>query len=84
MSDKVAGPDGSALSEGLGAWQPIETAPRDGTAVLCFRLLRGQPDIATASWKDYAEAFGGPGWTYAEGRHAPTHWMPMPAPPRSA
>jgi hypothetical protein len=63
-------------------WQPIETAPRDGTAVLCFRLLHGQPDIATASWKDYAEAFGGPGWTYANGRNAPTHWIPFPAAPQ--
>lgn len=27
MRTDVAGPDGSALSEGLGAWKPIETAP---------------------------------------------------------
>jgi hypothetical protein len=27
MSNDVVGPDGSALSEGLGAWQPIATAP---------------------------------------------------------
>jgi hypothetical protein len=39
---------GSALSEGLGAWQPIETAPRDGTS---FRV---PPDAGYthAFWQD--------------------------------
>ena len=92
-ADEATRRDGSRLSEGLGAWrrseeamewQPIETAPKNGTDVLCFRLLRGEPDIATARWKPDAEAFGGPGWCYAPGRHGPTHWMPMPAPPEGA
>ena len=40
MTDELPSPEtppaavGRALSEGLGAWQPIATAPRDGTTVL--------------------------------------------------
>jgi hypothetical protein len=66
-------------------WQPIESAPKDGTAVLIFVPDMGnwpdRPTIVTAFWN------GGLGWcdnamvgcqTYGR----PTHWMPLPAPPR--
>lgn len=54
-------------------WQPIETAPKDGTPVL----------VATAFW--VRDAY----WSHAfEGWYSnhsavppPTHWMPLPPPP---
>ena len=100
MSANVAGPDGSALSEGLGAWSPIATAPRDGTWVM---LSGGRCDddegdnngrTVTAQWTNYLNCRTAPecgrwqfAW-YAGGYYGtyddPTHWMPMPAPPVSA
>ena len=64
-------------------WQPIETAPKDGTHVLMYRDLC----IAEAWWQldvfgKYYE-WGGHGWSYPEWDQ-PTHWMPKPAPPIKA
>ena len=68
-------------------WQPIETAPKDGAEIL---ITDGQT-VAVVSWNEYAaELYDGIGWTDmgemgwggmvgAE----PTHWMPLPAPPKS-
>ena len=66
-------------------WQPIETAPRDGTRVLVYarldppekwhEALRDIPPVmAVASWHPDG------GWCVCEVRDA-THWMPLPAPP---
>jgi hypothetical protein len=61
------------------AWQPIDTAPKDGTEILA--LCR-----APARDGDYYEAVryltDAPCWVTREGwmRH-PTHWMPLPAGP---
>jgi len=78
-------------------WQPIDTAPKDGTGVLLA------PHMATASWD-----FGAEGWIILniplnEDRTLsfsgdkpelwfelmadvygvqPTHWMPLPEPPQ--
>ncbi|UOF77855.1 hypothetical protein [Bacteriophage sp.] len=65
-------------------WQPIETAPKDGTWVLCFRYLDDKPDVASAFWKPDRGAFGGAFWTYAALDNAPTHWMPLPAAPSAS
>jgi hypothetical protein len=55
-------------------WQPIETAPKDGTAVLTYR---GPGLIAVAEF--WVEC----GWIVPDGMEITnvTHWMPLPAPP---
>ena len=79
-------------------WQPIETAPKDGT---CILIAGGIYDwdsswgetlpfsgVTIASWNDIrtgkpwqGENCGGHDEYY---RYAPTHWMPLPEPPRAA
>ena len=73
-------------------WQPIETAPKDGTRIIifedgCVRISRwyvhymnGAPNPHRApEWKQdvmYGHDYYGP--------IKPTHWMPLPKPPESA
>jgi hypothetical protein len=61
-------------------WQPIETAPKDGTAVLLWLsgdaaffdwMVVGSYDGDDAGWNDGITMF----------RLEPTHWMPLPRPP---
>ncbi len=68
-------------------WQPIETAPRDGTPVLLVDYSLGDPgdppgfDVFVGYWSDDAHNRG---WTcayYNVRTHDPDHWMPLPAPP---
>jgi hypothetical protein len=83
-------------------WQPIETAPKDGRALLLghfnshgkWRTVRGQ----WFSADEIAETFENPdgcdeGWfeTVVESDDIPncwatepTHWMPLPLPPKEA
>ena len=64
----------------MGEWQPIETAPKDGTRVLVVE--RGT--VSIADW------FDGNGWepgacwwaTDSGSLRDVTHWMPLPEPPR--
>ena len=63
-----------------GQWQPIETAPKDGTRIigLCSRL-----SVTTIK---FVSAFEGdaPAWFSGElGKYVSpiTHWMPLPEPP---
>ena len=63
-------------------WQPIETAPRDGTLI---DLWAGER-IANCAWnvpsKCWGERIGvGSGWKYWAVVLDPTHWMPLPAAP---
>lgn len=64
-------------------WQPIETAPKDGTAVLVYD---GQ-DMTTVKWCSHWKtwdliecgSFASDGWTSGL-----THWMPLPPPPSAS
>lgn len=100
MGSSVAESGGTALpkSEGPGfaGWNPISTAPRDGTHII---LAFGQDGVMEGWWDDndpgpYPWKFldrGAPGSTgYAAGgfingsrevRGGPTHWQPLPSPP---
>ena len=80
-------------------WQPIETAPKDGTAI--WVLLGGQPFIGyydpdrlrkagewfvKASFRRRVREGGLPDDIYGTYRFGvePTHWLPLPDPPESA
>lgn len=59
-------------------WQPIETAPRTGIALLLAQPWRSGYDTRLIG--HYAN-----GWVIHDGRELwdvePTHWMPLPEPP---
>ena len=75
----------------MSEWQPIETAPKDGTSV----LLHWSEDqgfngaIVLAFWSDIqAEDTAGDGWALYTGNgygaleaEDPTHWHALPEPP---
>ena len=70
-------------------WQPITTAPRDGTIVIVRGKWRyadtSETMMAVAARYDYADNWwrdnDGGGFTV---QCHPTHWMPLPAaPPQS-
>jgi hypothetical protein len=67
-------------------WQPIETAPKDGTQILC--CWAGSPEMDCLRWIASREAWcvHSGGWGEARYRddEAPTHWMPLPEVPRVA
>lgn len=58
-------------------WQPIDTAPRDGTHFLGF----GQSEYHLTYWDDSST----PPWRYNYGDIEmwwyPSHWMRLPDPP---
>ncbi len=69
------------------AWQPIETAPKDGEPFLGTYQWddTGEWEVLRMCWIDYAGRFGDA--TYApfiDSQTQPTHWMPLPAPPEKA
>lgn len=63
-------------------WRPIETAPKDGTAVLVylapFEPMQGSYIATYDAWFVGARSIIGKQLGDA---YTPTHWMPLPAPP---
>lgn len=63
-------------------WQPIESAPMDGTHILIFRTATMDPAdtmfvcFYNTRWQ---------GWQTTPGHYGcnPTHWMPLPPVPGS-
>lgn len=64
-----------------GSWQPIETAPQDGTQILvvnAYTLF----SFDVVHWERSGGVYG---WSTHEGirlLRAYTHWMPLPEAPR--
>jgi len=65
----------------MSEWKPIDTAPRDGTYVLGYR--EGEGWMTVIYWSDYLYKGGNWRALYCEkGDWWPTHWMPLPQPPK--
>ena len=75
-------------------WQPISTAPKDGTEILLFGLFSwdydfedAKPTTAVGEWDDYGGYECEGGWqTITHNPYKdncePTHWKPLPEPPK--
>lgn len=75
-------------------WQPIETAPRDGTEILIGKWKeRGGFRFCRSSWEHFPgnsmEGEQSYDWWACDDDHnditedeGPTHWRPLPAPPK--
>lgn len=69
----------------MSTWQPIETAPKDGSLVL---LCSTGGAVWCGHWLDSDQhPYGRPGWTRfncVDIGWEPENWMPLPAPPTHA
>lgn len=69
-------------------WQPIETAPKDGTTILvCYDRCYDKNGFApiAVKWRTYhPNAKGGAEWRDSNGHkiQGVTHWMPLPEAPQ--
>ncbi|MXP42947.1 DUF551 domain-containing protein [Allopontixanthobacter sediminis] len=69
-------------------WQPIETAPKDGTWIVVYddRFKHSEASYLIARWHRALKVWSGT--SNSQGRfalwHDATHWMPLPAPPETA
>lgn len=59
-------------------WQPIETAPKDGTHVLAY----DGSNMTTVKWDRDYWALIEQGYYAEDNEWWPTHWMPLPKPPK--
>jgi len=81
----------------MAEWQPIETAPKDGTEILaayvyhCDSNGKRTADYSIVRWQDRAWIALGDGQLAIESqgdtytnyiRPFVTHWMPLPEPPK--
>lgn len=66
-------------------WQPIETAPMDGTIVMVTLWKGFLPSwISKAHWSADRNRWlsGDPIEDMSGGLVTPSHWMPLPTPPK--
>lgn len=66
-------------------WQPIDTAPKDGTRIRVLNPITGPCETAAVVYPDGHARFplfnwGGPGVIC---HPEPTHWQPLPPPEAS-
>jgi hypothetical protein len=68
------------MAEPAQGWQPIETAPKDGTLV----LLAYDTGPGVLQWGMSLARIRGDHWATdinSQLHFVPTHWMPLPEPP---
>jgi hypothetical protein len=73
----------------MSAWQPIETAPKDGTRVDLWAKAWSPFDdtfhhqrCANCYWVKQDTIGNSPAhWVHLDSGWFPTHWMPLPDPP---
>lgn len=68
----------------MSEWQPIEAAPKDGARILAFgRDIYGNDYFGVARWAvkypEFPNSVEGWFWEFAT---RPTHWTPLPEPPK--
>lgn len=68
-------------------WQPIETAPKDGTEILGFMGYDnyGEPEMRVIWWRrGWGDWIGDAVWgpDHDPETYEPISWMPLPAPPK--
>lgn len=67
----------------MSEWQPIETAPKDGSSILLFTgtgMIEGNWSFGRWDQGVIYATYDGCGGTAFESN--PTHWMPLPEPPK--
>jgi hypothetical protein len=76
----------SAQVQDVAGWQPIETAPKDGTVIQAWHTVHKCP--ISILWNKDGHDFNGEAlhwfersYTTAWPEHAFSHWMPLPAAP---
>lgn len=90
IADKIGLPNNEELSrdnfvawlnrvepQTAGVWQPIETAPKDGTHIWAYQIDRCQYECW---WKDDLH-YGCYWMDDADSEPSPTHWRPLPETP---
>lgn len=71
----------------MSEWQPMETAPKDGTTILIcgFGNVDQKYFVADVRWNDYENdwcLFDPAADTHNWPCYSPSHWMPLPEPPK--
>jgi Lar family restriction alleviation protein len=86
----LSAPSPSADALRPGEWEPIETAPKDGRHILLFGTqdrmegLHIQGQFAFSGyWDDIDGSWCSAGSTWVGPFYRPTHWQPLPAPPKT-
>ena len=60
-------------------WQPISTAPKDGTRILAHWLYHGDFAYEVVAWDEDSKEW----FAMSFGLQPPTHWMPLPEAPHN-
>lgn len=69
----------------MSEWQPIETAPEDGTKILAYSPRAPGSKIRVTWYRKAEDNASYIGWgEFNMDYWPPTHWMPLPTPPLSS